>query len=138
MMKKLILFFSVSLLFLNCSPGETRTQNPFLPEFVVNFQINLNLPTYSQLLYPGNAKLIYGYGINGVIVLNTGSGFIAYEATCSNHEITNCSALILNGVEAKCNCDELIYNLYLGMADAPYPLKQYRVVENGGILTIYN
>ena len=123
---------------MSCAKNEFRSQNPFLPDYVVNFQINLSLPSYNQLQYPGNAKLIYGYGINGIIVLNTGSGFIAYEATCANHEIIDCSALELNGVEAKCNCDELIYNLYLGMADAPYPLKQYRVVENGGMLTIYN
>jgi len=138
MMKKLILFFSVCLLFLSCSPNDTRTQNPFLPDYAVNFQINLSLPTYTQLQFPGNAKIIYGYGINGIIVLNTGSGFVAYEATCSNHEILGCSALILNGVEAKCDCDDLNYNLYLGIADAPYPLKQYRVVDNGGVLTIYN
>lgn len=138
MMKKLILFFSVGLLFLSCSPSEFRSQNPYLPDYAVSFDINLNLPSYIQLQYPGNAKLIYGYGINGIIVLNTGSGFLAYEATCANHEITSCSALHLNGVEAICDCDDLVYNLFLGIADAPYPLKQYRVIDNGGILTIYN
>jgi len=137
-MKKLILFFSASLLLISCTKSEFRSQNPFLPDYTFNFQINLSLPTYTELQYPGNAKLIYGYGINGILLLNTGSGFIAYEATCANHEISTCSALVLNGVEASCNCDELVYNLYLGIADAPYPLKQYRVIDNGGILTIYN
>lgn len=137
-MKKLILFFSVTLFLGSCTKDDFRSNNPFLPEYGVNFQINLNLPTYSQLQYPGNAKLIYGYGINGIIVLNNGSGFVAYEATCSNHEVTSCSALTLNGVEATCNCDELNYNLYLGIADAPYALKQYRVSESGSMLTIYN
>lgn len=137
-MKKLILFFSVALLIISCSRDDVRSQNPFLPDYAVNFQINMNLPSYTQLQYPGNAMIIYGYGINGIIVLNTGSGYIAYEATCSNHEILGCSALTLNGIEASCGCDELVYNLYLGIADAPYPLKPYRVVANGSMLTIYN
>ena len=137
-MKKLILFFSVALLIISCSKDDVRTRNPFLPDYAVNFQINMNLPSYTQLQYPGNTMIIYGYGINGIIVLNTGSGYIAYEATCSNHEVTSCSYLTLDGVEAKCNCDELVYNLYLGIADASYPLKQYRVTQNGSMLTIYN
>lgn len=137
-MKKLILFFSVALLLVSCTNDENRSNNPFLPNYAVNFQINTNLPTYNRLQYAGNAVLVYGYGINGVIVLNTGSGYTAYEATCSNHEILGCSALSLNGVEATCSCDALVYNLYLGIADAPYPLKQYRVSVNGPVLTIYN
>nr|WP_297308248.1 hypothetical protein [uncultured Flavobacterium sp.] len=137
-MKKLILLFSVTVLLIGCSKDELRSYNPYLPNYAVNFQINTTLPTYSRLQYPGNAVMVYGYGINGVMVLNNGSGFVAYEATCSNHEILGCSALILNGVEATCSCDDLVYNLYLGIADAPYPLKQYRVTQNGPMLTIYN
>ena len=137
-MKKLILLFLVTLLLASCAKDEMRSNNPYLADYAVNFQINLNLPTYNQLNYAGNAKIVYGYGINGVIILNTGSGYIAYEATCSNHEVTSCSYLTLDGVEAKCNCDELVYNLYLGIADASYPLKQYRVTQNGSMLTVYN
>ena len=137
-MKKLFLFFSAALLLTSCVGDELRSTNPYLPNIAVNFQINTTLPIYSRLQYAGNAVLVYGYGINGVIILNTGSGYVAYEATCTNHELLGCSALTLNGVEATCNCDELVYNLYLGIADAPYPLRPYRVIANGPMLTIYN
>jgi len=110
-----------------------------LPNYVVDVRVNLNLPLYSNLQYPGNTAVVQGYGINGIIVINTGTGFLAFEKTCSNHEIRSCSHLELTGVEAKCGCDDLVYNLYLGIAkNGQYPLKQYRVMDYGSYLQIVN
>ncbi|UUV21964.1 hypothetical protein [Paenimyroides aestuarii] len=124
-----------------CSKDEWDTRNPYLPEIAVNVPINTALPTYNKLQYPGNAVYVAGYGINGFFVINTGTGIRAFEATCANHAINGCSKLTLNGVEATCGCsDALIYNLYLGLAttEAQYPLKEYRVMQSGTILNVYN
>ena len=125
----------------SCTKDEWNNQNPYLPDYAVNVPINMNLPLYTKLQYAGNAVLINGYGVNGIIVVNTGTGFRAFEATCSNHGVSGCSKLTLDGVEAKCSCsDGLVYNLFLGLAttDAEYPLKEYRVSQSGAMLTVYN
>lgn len=140
-MKKLLLCLVSSLFLLNCSKDDWDNRNPYLPNLAVNVPINTSLPSYNKLQYPGNAVYIAGYGINGILVINTGTGIRAYEATCANHAVSSCSKLSLNGVEASCGCtDALNYNLFVGLAnnDAKYPLKEYRVSQNGGLITVYN
>ncbi|SEH85856.1 hypothetical protein SAMN02927937_01794 [Paenimyroides aquimaris] len=141
-MKKFItLIICSAVVLISCSKDDWNNQNPYLPEMAVNVPINTSLPTYNTLNYPGNAIYIGGYGINGILVINTGTGIRAFEATCANHGISSCSKLTLEGIEAKCNCsDALVYNLYLGLAttDAQYPLKEYRVSQSGNMITIYN
>lgn len=140
-MKKILALTLSSFLFLACSKDEWDNRNPYLPEIAVNLPINTNLPTYNKLNYPGNAVYISGYGINGVFVINTGTGIRAFDATCANHAITSCSRLILDGVEASCSCsDALVYNLFLGLpkTDAQFPLKEYRVTFSGSMITVYN
>lgn len=142
MMKKLFAVTLCSVLFfISCTKDEWDNRNPYLPEIAVNVPINTSLPTYNKLNYPGNAVYIGGYGINGILVINTGTGIRAFDATCANHSVDTCSRLTLNGVEATCNCsDALVYNLYLGLAttDAQYPLKEYRVTQSGTMINVYN
>ncbi|MBA5792995.1 hypothetical protein H1R17_06010 [Flavobacterium sp. xlx-214] len=141
MKKLLVLFLCLSAFLVSCSKDEWDNRNPYLPEIAVNVPINTTLGLYNKLQYAGNAVYISGYGINGFFVINTGTGFRAFEATCANHEISSCSRLTLDGVEAKCSCtDGLVYNLFLGLptTDAQYPLKEYRVTQNGSMLTVYN
>lgn len=141
-MKKLFVLTICSGLFLlSCSKDDWDNRNPYLPEIAVNVPINTSLPTYNKLQYPGNALYIPGYGINGILVVYTGTAVRAFEATCANHGISNCSKLTLNGIEATCGCsDALVYNLYLGLAttDAQYPLKEYRVSQSGTMITVFN
>ena len=141
MKKAYFALMGVFILLASCAKDEWDNRNPYLPELAVNVPINTSLPTYNKLQYAGNAVYIGGYGINGILGINTGTGFRAYEATCANHGVSACSKLTLNGVEASCSCsDALVYNLFLGLAngEAQYPLKEYRVSENGGMLTVYN
>ncbi len=141
-MKKLFVLTICSVFFLGaCASDDWDNRNPYLPEIAVNVPINTSLPTYNKLQYAGNAVYLGGYGINGILVINTGTGVRAFEATCANHEINTCSKLTLNGVEATCGCsDALVYNLYLGLAttDTQYPLKEYRVSQSGTMITVYN
>jgi len=141
MKKHLLLYIIPSLFFLGCSKDEWDNRNPYLPDLAVNVPINMSLPLYNKLQYAGNAVYVSGYGINGFFVINTGTGYRAFEATCANHGVSQCSKLVLNGIEAKCGCSEgLVYNLLLGLpkTDAEYPLKEYRVSQNGMMLNVYN
>ena len=128
-MKNLFSLLLLVIVFAGCSKDDARTQNPYLPNYNFEVNINLELPLYAQLNFPSNPMRIFpeGGGINGIILMNTGGAFVAWEATCPNQPITSCSLLELNGVNALCPCDNVEYSLYTGYGAAQYPLKQYRV-----------
>lgn len=118
------------LVFIGCNKDDdNRNINPFLPNYNFSMDINMDLPSYSTLQFAGNAVFANQPGaINDVIILNTGGGFTAFEATCPNQAITQCSFMNIQGINAVCPCDEAEYSLYTGLAlNKQYPLKQYRV-----------
>jgi nitrite reductase/ring-hydroxylating ferredoxin subunit len=140
MKKYLILLFITS--FFGCDKEEFRYNNPYLPNYPVNLNINMNLPQYSNLLSPANAVYINaaGQGIRGIIVFNTGSGYVAYDAACPNQALASCSTMTISGIDAICPCDEVRYSLFSGQAQGmQYPMKRYRVEQIGEVsLRVYN
>ncbi|HLV46945.1 MAG TPA: hypothetical protein VKY32_07880 [Flavobacterium sp.] len=147
-MKKLFAYLFVLVLF-SCSKDDWEYYNPYLPDYAVNYQVNLDLPQFHQLQYGAAAVYIggNGLGINGIILVNTGVGFVAYDATCSNHYLEDCSILSLHGLEATCNCEHALTYLLIDGNVVPdaqnpdekyYPLKPYRVIRNGNMLLITN
>ena len=143
-MKKYILLLLALPLFLGCSDDGFNNNNKFLPNYNFSLDIDMNLPLYSKLLYPANPVRVNtaGIGINGVIVMNTGSGYTAFEASCPNQPLTGCSSLVLNGILVKCPCDDSEYSLFDGTpakGDVKFPLKAYRVtVINSTAIRISN
>jgi nitrite reductase/ring-hydroxylating ferredoxin subunit len=91
----------------------------------------MSFPQYSVLAYPSSAVYVNsaGAGIRGLIVFNAGSGnFLAYDAACPNQPLTDCSTMTINGINAKCPCDDAEYSLFTGLsAGKQYPMKAYRV-----------
>ncbi len=140
-MKKLFLIAIIAFLTISCSKDKVNNENPYLPNYGFNVEINRSLPLYSSLQFPGNAVKvnITGAGNRGLIVINTGSGILAFDGACPNQDLTSCSTLTINGIMAICPCDNAEYNLYTGQSPGkPYPLKQYRTEVNGTIIRIYN
>jgi nitrite reductase/ring-hydroxylating ferredoxin subunit len=126
-----------------CDSDAFNNRNPYIPSYPFSTQIDMNLPEFSQLQFPSNAKYYNdgNTGVRGVIIFNTGSGYVAYDAACPNQELGSCSTMTINGIMAHCNCDDADYSLFTGQTDAPgheYPMKPYRVSKNGSVLTIYN
>ena len=140
-MKKIFLIAIIATLTISCSKDKSNNDNPYLPNYGFNVEINRSLPLYSNLQFAGNAiKVnISGAGNRGLIVINTGSGILAFDGACPNQDLTSCSTLTLSGIEATCPCDSAVYNLYTGQSPGkPYLLKQYRTEVNGNIIRIYN
>lgn len=143
-MKKLILLVLIAFpFFTGCSDDGFTNNNPYLPNYNFSIDINMELPLYSQLQFPSNPVLINqaGIGINGVIVMNTGNNYVAYEASCPNQELSPCSAMTINGIMAVCPCDEAEYGLLNGgqSAGKKYTLKPYRVSVSGpNMIRVYN
>lgn len=138
-MKNLIVLLTIISLFISCDSGSTRTNNPNLPNYLVNEPLNLNLPQYSQLQFAGTAMIISA-GISGIVVTNTGTSYTAFDLACPNQQFGNCpSAMTLVGLNAYCECDESTYSLFTGLGlGQQYPMKQYRAELSGNILYITN
>ncbi|MBK0371010.1 Rieske (2Fe-2S) protein [Flavobacterium agrisoli] len=137
-MKKIGLFLFTVFFLLSCSDNDINNNNPYLPNYSFAFDVNMSLPLYSSLLYPSNGIIYNGQGVKGVIVFNTGSGYVAYDAACPNQAPTSCTAMKIEGINAVCSCDETQYSLFTGLGNKQYPLKQYRVEQNGTVLRVYN
>jgi nitrite reductase/ring-hydroxylating ferredoxin subunit len=139
-MKKYFLLLIAFPLLFGCSTNSTNNNNPYLPSYPVNLDINMNLPQYSSLKFVSNAVYISGQGVRGIIVFNSGSGYNAFDAACPNQALSSCSTMtIKGGINALCACDNAEYSLFTGQsAGKEYPLKQYRVEVNGNLLRVYN
>ncbi len=127
--KYILVILLIPFLF-GCNNDDVNNNNKYLPNYNFSIDINLDLPLYTNLQFPANPVYIdqAGIGITGVFVMNTGSGYVAFEATCPNQEIAACSAMTLDGINAVCPCDDAEYSLFNGQSPGKqYPLKPYRV-----------
>ncbi len=140
-MKHFFLFVSLILL-TSCSRNNSDENCKFLVNAAVNANVNMNLPQYSQLKFTSNSVYIANQGNKGVIIINNGSGYRAWDAADPNHEQSTCSLLTINGAEAICGCpDANTYSLFTGGpvgSQLPCGLKEYRVSQSGNSLIITN
>lgn len=140
---KLLILFSCFLL-VACEGNEHQNRNPNLLDVNVNLDISLNLPQFNQLNFAGNAMYVTGQQGNlGIIVVNTGSSFLAWDGADPNIRPEACSQLEITGLEAESNCVQTnVYSLVTGQPlsgeNLVYPLYAYRVSENGNVIQIFN
>lgn len=149
-MKKYFLMLIVFPLFSGCSSNSQNNNNPYLPNYPVNVDINMDLPSYSSLKFVANAIYFPNQGVRGIFVFNSGSGYIAFDAACPNQALSSCSTMSFKKLDpidplkidrttVVCPCDNAEYSLFSGQSKGKqYPLKQYRVEVNGNLLRVYN
>lgn len=142
MIKKL-LFLLLTFLLMACSGDDDYRNNPNLVDLNFSFQIDLNLPQYNPLNFPGNSVVVEHYGINGIVIYNLNdSQYTAFELTDPNHPPKDCSILQLQDTKATCGCnDGNVYTVITGQqmeGEGQYSLKPYRVVRIGNILEVSN
>ncbi|MDY8135019.1 hypothetical protein [Aquimarina sp. 2201CG5-10] len=142
---KRLAFLIFSLLTLISCDSDDRVNNSFLPNVAVNFEINLNLPEYDNLDFPGGhfVETTAGRGIRGVILYNVNDQqFTAFELSDPNHSPSSCSSQSVDGIISTCNCnDGNSYNIVTGQQTAgegQFGLKSYRVQKQGNTLFISN
>ena len=140
-MKKLLLLISLIFICLGCSGDDELRKNPYLPDLNFSFQLDLSLPQYNPLNFPGNSFITRNYGLNGVVIYNLNNDqYMAFELTDPNHIPQECSYLLVNGTEATCSCnDGNAYNIITGQqikGEGNYGLRPYRVIKSGNILEI--
>lgn len=140
-MKKFILLFFGLILLLSCNKDTVRNTNPFIPNYSFVFDINLNLPAYSALNSNINPQLIVqeNVGVSGIIVMKISeTEYRAWEANCPNQYPSQCAAMTISGLNAKCSCDGIEYSLFTGVGIGVYTMKPYRVEILGNIVRVSN
>lgn len=148
--KTIVTYLLMGLMLNSCSKNNDNNQNnnPNIPNVYVDTgnQINTNLVAqYGALELVNNPMVIPNYGINGIVVVNTGFGnYSAFELSDPNHAITNCSNLVLDGTIVTCSCnDGNSYHILSGGlpqtgTTGQYTLVRYQVEVSGSIIRIYN
>jgi len=139
-MKKIIPLAFILFLIFSCKK-QPKYNNPYLTDVSFSIEINMDLPEYQSLKFANNSVLVYNVGIKGVIVFNTGSGYVAYEASDPNHYPNDCSQMQPNQFTCKCDCEENQYSLYTGQLTegaGEYAMKAYHISRSGNKLRISN
>ena len=146
-MRRFLILFCAVVCLISCSEDDGGVNNnPFIPNALVQFQLDLALPLYDDLRFAGGSVYIAnGGGVRGFFVFNlSGDQFLAWEASCPNQVPSSCSTMFIEGVLAICPCDDYEYSLANGQlltpveGEANYPMVNYRVTKNGNVLTISN
>ena len=139
-MKQLLFLCIIICTFLTCSDSDSDPNCNFLFDTKVAHELNMNLPQYNDLNFISNSVYVPNIGNGGVIVTNSGTGFLGWDAADPNHTYSLCSILSIEGLEASCSCpDENKYSLITGQSiktQLTCALKTYRVEQNGGSLLI--
>ena len=142
-LKKLKIIIVVVFIFMGCSKSNNYDAScNFLADINIVTSLNLNLSQYNQLTFPSNPVYVPNIGNGGVIVNNTGVGYVAFDAADPNHVFSECSILSINGIKAVCSCENNKYNLVTGQPmenpELRCSLKPYFVESNGNSLFISN
>ena len=139
---KYVKFYSITILIFNisCAKNINDSRCNYLLNLDIYYEVNLNLPQYSSLNFISNSVFIPNVGNGGLIITNSGTGFLAWDAADPNHSNVPCSVLTISGLEATSSCSEqntysLITGQSLGVA-LTCTLKSYRVENSGNILII--
>lgn len=143
-MKKIAFFLLISLGLLSCSNNDDKIQNPYLVVPLVNLSLNLNLPEYTDLKFPGGFFIVNNQGIKGIVVYCVSdTQYFASELSDPNHSPNSCSTMEVTGIIATCSCDDgntndIITGQFTPPNNEKYPMLQYRAERNGDIVTVYN
>ena len=143
-MKKIAFFLLISLGLLSCSNNDDKIQNPYLVVPLVNLSLNLNLPEYTDLKFPGGSFIVNNQGIKGIVVYCVSdTQYFASELSDPNHSPNSCSKMEVTGIIATCSCDDgntndIITGQFTPPNNEKYPMLQYRAERNGDVVNVYN
>ena len=142
MIKLRIPLIIIGAYFLMQSSCEQNNQNiPYVP---VNFDLNLNLPAYTSLNYPGEHLIVQG-GSKGIILYRyTIDEFVVLDRHSTFDVSMNCKVVVeSDGItlsdENECSESKwLIIDGSVMQGPATLPLHRYRTSWNPPILHVYN
>ena len=97
---KPVILLALSIVIQNCSKSDNYDSNcNNLLNLGIQTSLNLNLAQYNQLTFPSNPVYVPNEGNGGLIVNNTGTGYVAFDAADPNIPFGECSILTISGVD---------------------------------------
>ena len=138
-MTRIILFLLGLFLTFSC-----QKSNDYIQDVLVNVNINLSLPEYSNLQAVGNYMFINNEGVKGIIIYHQYfDAYKTYDRSCTYQSSLNCAKIdSINSSIAICNCcnSKFLLNQNGETIDGPalLSLKQYQNTLSGDLLHIYN
>ncbi len=139
-MKKHILLLFGLLHIMSCTKDTVRNKNPFIPNYSFSFVINLSLPSYVALTSNLNPiKVSDGTGINLIMMKVSDNNYVVWNVNCPNQYPSDCSLMSINGLNAKCACDNIEYSLFTGVGTSQYTMIPYAVeILGNNSIRVYN
>lgn len=145
-MKNIVIAIIVSIGLMSCNSSDdnNQNQNPYLVVPPVSLNLNLNLPEYNELKFPGGSVIVTNQGIKGIIVYCVSdTQYYAAELSDPNHTPNSCSKMQVEGIIASCPCDDdnkydIITGQFTPTNSEKYPMIQYRAERNGDVVNVYN
>lgn len=137
-LQTIFLSFGILLILSSC-----RDRNQGVPLVAVDREINVTLPSYSNIAVIGGWTYISG-GSKGIIIYRSSNDqFKAYDRHATHDIDAACVVAVdsSNNIECVDPCSGSKYSLYDGLVTlgpATLPLKQYQTYFDGTILRIYN
>jgi nitrite reductase/ring-hydroxylating ferredoxin subunit len=137
--RSVLKLFFLLLLILSIAPACKDDFDSAIPYVNVNYSVNL--VNYNALNTVGFPVFFNGAGYGGIVVINNGVSFYAYDVTCP-YEIDFQCRIEADGVIGTCPCCNTQYNLldggYVISGPSAEPLKQYRASLSANRLYITN
>lgn len=144
-MKSNFIILIILLTIISCKKDDQiNTDNPYLIDPLVSMNLNLNLPEYNPLKFPGNSIIIIQQGIKGIVIYNVNNDlYTAFELSDPNHIPNECSKMTIEGIIATCTCesDTNSYDIVTGQHqtnETLYPMLQYLAVRTGDNIYVSN
>ena len=144
-MKNKLAAFLLALALIGCNKDDSpNDNNPNLLNPFVSLNLNLNLPEYNPLKFPGNSLIITEQGIKGIIIYNVNNElYTAFDLSDPNHIPSNCSKMTVNGIIASCPCttDTNSYDIVTGQHQGNaglFPMQQYFATRSGDNIQVSN
>ncbi|QMU31657.1 hypothetical protein HUW48_21820 [Adhaeribacter radiodurans] len=124
------------------SACDETTDNPIIPNVLVNEQINLTNIQYNSLRRD-NGYVYLKSGVKGIILLHkTGDTYLAFERNCPYRPFDECAQVSMDpsGFFMADSCCQSVFDLngFVTGGPSPYPLKQYSTSLTGNLLYINN
>lgn len=124
--------------------ADCNNNSQFIPYVPVNFDINLNLPAYNSLNFPGEHLLLEG-GSKGIIVYRyTLDQFVVLDRHATYDVALGCTVSVEDDgvtISDQNDCSESSWLILDGSVlegPATMPLHRYRTSYNHPILSVYN